>query len=151
MQSTNSVTFTVTNPTKEQLAVILKALKGAKNEMPLPTVSDEEDANFGRKPLTKKDLKAKDEEEEAEEVESDDDHDEEETEEEENDNDSEELTFDEVKTALTKLGGQHPAKAEAVLKSFGFPNLKELKIKPNKWEAVYKKTKGVLATLKKLK
>lgn len=159
MQSTNSVTFTVNNPTSDQLAVILKAMKGAKVGVPANTVSEEEDENFGKKPLTKKQLKAKEAEEEESEEDSEEAEEESEDESEDEDgdeDDSEEeeaegLSFEEVKATIGELGAKYPAKAEAVLKSFGLANLKELKAAPKKWEAIYKKVKAKLAALKKAK
>lgn len=162
MQHTNSVTFTVNNPTQDQLAVILKAMKGAKAGAPANTVSPDEDENFGKKPLTKKQLKEKEEAEEKEsEEDSEEDSEESETEEEEEseeesedeEEDSEEpgLSFEEVKGTIGRLGAKHPTKAEAILKSFNLANLKELKAAPKKWEPVYKKVKAKLAALKKAK
>jgi hypothetical protein len=161
MHSTNSATFTINNPTKEQLAVILKAMKASKMGAPENTVSEEEDENFGKKPLTKKQLKAKaaqeeeaeeESEEESEEAEEESDaEEEEESEEEAEDEEEASLSFEEVKATIGRLGAKHPTKAEAILKSFNLANLKELKAAPKKWEPVYKKVKARLAALKKAK
>lgn len=165
MTQSTSITVTIPNPTAGQLAALTDILNAVEqNETstenaskvkrgrgrPAKTVSEDEDEEFGTKPLGKKDLKNdEDEDEETEASESDEDEDESNDGNEEEDDEEEGLSFDTVKAAINKYGEKKPDDMKAILASFGFKGTKQLsEAKPSKWQAVYDK---VQAKLKKKK
>lgn len=107
---------------------------------PEKTVSEEEDADFGKKPLKAKDL----EDDEAEEAE--------ETEESNEEADEEPaITFADVRAALNKYGEKYPDQARAILLGFNIKNPKELSAQGNQkyFEPIYRKVMAKLKLLKK--
>lgn len=133
---TTSTTVSVTNITPAQYEAITKLLQSTKGKTDAPqdTVSEEEEETFGKKPLSKKDLKNSSEEEEQEEEEN------------EDDEDDEGLDFDTLKAAINKYGEKKPEQMRTILHSFNLKNTKELQQHSQKWEPVYR---AVMAKLKK--
>jgi hypothetical protein len=115
-----------------------------KRGRPAKTVSDDEEEDFGKKPLSKKDLSADDEEEESEEEETEESSDDEEEE-------SDELTFGDITDAINEYGEKHVDEMKAILLSHNIKSTKELKLHPKKWEPVYRKVMTKLAGLKSKK
>lgn len=119
-----------------------------KRGRPSKTVSPDEEEDFGKKPLKKKDLKSDDEDEEEEE----DEENESESDDEEEDEDEEEddsLSFDEVSAAINKYGTKDAKGMKEIYSGFNLKNTKELKANPKKWEPVYRKVMAKLKALKK--
>ena len=100
-------------------------------------MSDEEEEDFGKKPLKAKDLDESEEEED-------------ENGKEENDEEEEpELSFDEIRAAITKYGEKRPKGMQAILDQHGVKNVKALEKKEARWEAVYKSTMAAIKAAKK--
>lgn len=119
-----------------------------KRGRPAKTVSPDEDEDFGKKPLKKKDLKSDDEDESEEEdldEEDEDESDDGDPEEEEDDS----LSFDEVSDVINKYGGKDAKGMKEIYSGFNLKNTKELKANPKKWEPVYRKVMAKLKALKK--
>lgn len=145
MQQPVTQSLTLHNLTGMQVQNILNVLtetgsldipvskKAGKKSKPENTVSDEEDEDFGKKILSKKDL------EEDSKDDADDSEDEEESE-----DDEDALTFEEVKAALNKYGNKKPEEAKAILLGFNIKSTKELEKHKNKWEPVYRKIQAKL-------
>ena len=150
MQTNTSITVTIPNPTAGQLAQITDLMNAAEQnstaqaasstpkksrstrKTPEPTVSPDEDENFGTSAIDEEEL-------------NDDDAPSDEEDEEETSG----VTFDQVKTLLDRYGAKKPNAATALLKSFDINTTKELRSAPKKWEAVYRKLNSALASLKK--
>ncbi len=167
MAQTNSVTITLSNPSLGQLNAIRAIMigdvqgpidaRGEEEEAPKKrtrkakpenTVSDDEDENFGKKKLTKKDLEEDEEIEEEEDEEGKESHDEEETEEEDDEEGA--ISFATVRAALNKYGDKKPLACDALLKSFGVNNKKDLSAaSPKKLEKIYRKVIAVTKALKR--
>jgi hypothetical protein len=122
--TTQAVTHVITihNPTVGQLDAITKILgatqdtgsattvRTRKTTAPTPTVSDDEDEDFGKAAMSKDDI------------------------EEENT-----VDWDDLKMAINTYGEVKPEAMKAILLSFNVKNTKELQTVPNKWGAVYAK------------
>lgn len=104
-----------------------------KTAAPEPTVSPDEERDFGETELSEEDL----------DVEVDEDT---ETEDESEDEDEETLDFAEVKQAINKWGKKNPKDMTAILLSFNVKTTPELQRQKSKWAPVYRK---VMAKLKK--
>lgn len=160
MNNVNSITVTIPNPTPEQIQAIASILgtkvvggylttdtgktgeatlaglatsakKGASKKAPAKTVSEDEDEDFGKEELDEEDLADEDSDED-----------------EESDDEEDEISFEDVRVAVNQFGGKNPEGATAILTSFGFKSVKELKGHKNKWEPIYRK---VMAQIKKTK
>jgi hypothetical protein len=133
----NSVTFTIGNPTAQQIAAITALLNGetttttspkrgrpAKNTQPAETVSSDESEDFGTTDMTESDFETTTTEDETTEEET--------------------PSFDTVKAAINKYGNAHPDKMKAILLSFGVKSTKELEASPSKWQSVLTKVQAKL-------
>jgi len=145
MQVTNNgVSVTFNNPSPQQLEALLKVLNGdaprTRKSKPEPTVSEDEDDNFGKKKLSKKDL---DEDADEENQEDDEELEAAETDSEE-DAEEDGLDWDTVKATVNAYGNKKPKAMQALLASFGFKGTAELKASKKKWEPVYRKIKAVM-------
>lgn len=109
--------------------------KKATRKKPAPTVDDEEDEDFGTKPLKAKDL------EEDEDTDTDEsDEDEEPT-----------ITFAEVRALLNKYGEKYPDQARAILAGFNIKSPKELSATQNEkyWGPIFRKVMAKMKAAKK--
>lgn len=147
MTPTTTLNVTLTGVTPTQFEALTKLLSGEtpskKKTTPQKTVSDDEDEDFGTKPL-----KAKNLEEDYESEESDEDSEEDETEDEESS-----ITFKDVRAAVNKYGEKHPDQMRAILLGFNMKSPKELSAKHNErhWEPLYRKVMAKIKAAKKNK
>jgi hypothetical protein len=133
--STNAITFTVNNPTAEQITAITNILNGgvnatARRGRPAKTVSPEESEEFGNAALSEEDVST----DETDDAETD------------TDGEDEGLTFKTVKNAINKYGNMNAKGMKAIYAGFKVENTKVLEGKPKLWEPVYRK---VMAALKR--
>lgn len=152
MQTTNSITFTVANPTAQQISAIASILDGTVfnaatkapviaslaplatqgkkgGKAPTKTVSEDEDETYGTSAI---------EESEFDEVIDEDEEDAEPT-----------VSFDEVKAAINKYGQKNPKNMQLILAGFNIKSTKELKAAPSKWEVVLMKINKAIKASKK--
>lgn len=146
---TPSMNLTLEGITPEQCAAVLKLIKDSdsKKSKPPKTVSDDEDEDFGKKPLKAKDLE--DDEDDVDTATDEDSDDEEDADEDADDNPQ--VTFKELRAAVNKYGEKKPDQMRAILLGFNMKSPKELSAKGAEryWDAVYAKVNAKLKALKK--
>ena len=137
---TNTVTFTLQNPTIAQLTAIAAVITQSEASAHVGTEAATAIKELKKAGKAAKSTKApeptidEDDELEASDFAADDIGDDDE---ESNDADVPELDFDTVRAAVLKLGKNRPEVVKAIYKKNKIENTKDLQKKPKAWEAVY--------------